>query len=79
VTQERIIVTIAGDQAAGIDPVVQRLREAGMQVDQVLGAIGMVTGSAPASRWPQIEAVPGVVSVEREGSFRLPPPDSEVQ
>jgi hypothetical protein len=76
---ERIIVTIAGDQVAGIDAVVQRLREAGMQVDQVLGALGIVTGSAPASNRPQIEAVPGVVSVEPEGSFRLPPPDSEVQ
>jgi hypothetical protein len=84
---ERITVTI-GDPAtgpsgaggpAGLDAVVQRLREAGMKVEQVLETLGVVTGSAPASHRSRIEAVPGVVSVEPEGSFRLPPPDSDVQ
>ena len=76
---ERITVTIADDQIADIDAAAQRLREAGMEIDQVLGSVGVITGSVPASARSRIEAVPGVAAVEDETSFQLPPPDSEVQ
>jgi hypothetical protein len=72
-------VTIADDQVADIDSTVDRLREAGMTVDQVLGAVGIVTGTVPASARSKVATVPGVAAVEDETSYQLPPPDSDVQ
>ncbi len=76
---ERITVTIGDDQRADLDALVQRLCEAGMEVEQVLEEVGIVTGSVPESGRSRIEAVPGVISVEPETSYRLPPPESEIQ
>jgi hypothetical protein len=76
---DRVTVTIADDQLADIDSTVERLREAGMKVDQVLGAVGIVTGTVSPSERSKIAAVPGVAAVEDETSYQLPPPDSDVQ
>ena len=76
---DRVTVTIADDQLADIDSTVGRLREAGMKIDQVLGALGIVTGTIPASERSRFEALPGVAAVEDETSYQLSPPDSEVQ
>ena len=75
----KITVTIADDHLARVDEVAARLRDAGMTVDQVLGTIGVVTGSVGPSERSSIEAVPGVAGVEEETSFQIPPPDAEVQ
>src|SRR3712207_8532614 len=40
--------------------VADRLRAAGMRVDQVLGAVGMIVGSVDTSQRPSVEGVPGV-------------------
>jgi hypothetical protein len=59
--------------------VVERLRDAGMDVTQALPATGVVTGSAPASRIADIQRLDGVTAVEASRSFNLPSPDSPVQ
>ncbi len=76
---DRVTVTIADDQGTDIDSTVERLRQAGMTIDQVLGAVGIVTGTVPASERSKIASVPGVAAVEDETSYQLPPPDSDVQ
>lgn len=72
---ERITVTVSGDPNA----VAERLRAAGMNVEQVLSEIGIITGSAAADQHASLANLPGVVSVEAEQSFQLPPPDAEIQ
>ena len=74
-----VTVTVDEAHAGAIDEVAARLRDAGMDIDRVLGAIGVITGAVPASRLHVIEAVEGVASVEEQTSFKLPPPDAEVQ
>ena len=74
-----VTVTVADDHVARTGAVADRLRAAGMTVDQVLVAVGIITGSVPAARRPEIEALPGVAAVEEETTFRLPPPDADVQ
>lgn len=75
----RVIVTVDDSQLAHIEELVDRLRAAGMQVDQVLRPVGVITGSITESQRASINAIPGVVAVEDDTSHQLPPPDAEVQ
>ncbi|MDP1848019.1 MAG: hypothetical protein Q8K79_09520 [Solirubrobacteraceae bacterium] len=72
---ESIIVTVAGEA----EPVAEQLRAAGMTVDRVLGAVGIVTGSVDSERRASLAAVPGVVAVELDRPVGLAPPDAEIQ
>ncbi len=62
-----------------IGEVVERLRGAGMDVEEVLPALGAVTGSADPSQLAALREVEGVLDVEPAREVRLPPPDSPVQ
>ncbi len=75
----KVTVTIADDHVAETDAIAEQLRAAGMNVEQVLNAVGMITGWVPAEQRPSVEALPGVAAVEEETNFQLAPPDSEVQ
>ena len=76
---QRVTVTVADDHVSLIHDLADRLRAAGMQVEQVLDAAGVITGSVPAARRSSIEALPGVAAVEDETSFQIAPPDADVQ
>jgi hypothetical protein len=71
-----IVVSVDPERAPDV---AERLRAAGMEVTEVLPAIGVVTGSAPASRLADLEGIDGVVAVEPARRIDLPPPDSPVQ
>ena len=66
---DRITVTVRDDQLAHIDELAERLRAAGMQIDQVLHPLGVITGSVPRSQRDALAAVPGVADVEDETTF----------
>jgi len=74
-----VTVTVDDAHASVIDEVAVRLRDAGMEVDRVLGSIGVITGSVAPARLPLVEAVDGVAAVEEQTSFNLAPPDAEAQ
>jgi hypothetical protein len=74
---EQITVTVSAD--ADAEAVAEQLRAAGMIVEQVLRAVGVITGSVPAERIAALAELPGVLAVEPEQTFRLPPPESEIQ
>lgn len=76
---DRITVTVDDDHLASIDAIVDQLRAAGMQVDQVLRPVGVITGSVAGSKRASVDAVPGVAAVEDETSYQIAPPDAEVQ
>ena len=75
----QLSVTVDDGHLPAINDVAQALRAQGMQVDQVLDGIGIITGSAPADSRPALTGVEGVVSVDEELTYQLPPPDSAVQ
>jgi hypothetical protein len=62
-----------------VGDVAEALRAAGMQVDQVLDDIGMVTGSIDDDAEQSVRTVAGVPSVDRALGFQLPPPDAPIQ
>lgn len=59
--------------------VVQRLRGAGLKVDQKLDTIGVVTGSIAPEKIDQLREVEGVAAVDPELTFQLPDPSSPIQ
>jgi hypothetical protein len=75
----RVTVTVADFALADIEQLAGRLRRAGMAVDAVLGAIGIITGSVASARLASIRTLPGVAAVEEQTTFQIPPPDAEVQ
>jgi hypothetical protein len=74
-----IVVSVDDDHLERIDEVVGRLQAAGMQVEQVLHAVGVITGSVDDPHLAQLDAVIGVAAVEPQRTYRLPPPDADVQ
>ncbi|MFD9700906.1 hypothetical protein [Lentzea sp. NPDC059081] len=53
--------------------VLDDLREAGLVVDTVLEALGVITGTVEVKAIPALQAVPGVLDVERQWRVQLPP------
>ncbi|HVL04497.1 MAG TPA: hypothetical protein VM388_00805 [Acidimicrobiales bacterium] len=76
---EKITVTVGDDHVADVKGVAKQLEGAGMHVDQVLDAMGIITGSVPADRRPALERLPGVAAVEAEQTFQIAPPDADIQ
>jgi hypothetical protein len=75
----QVSVTVGADHRESLDGVVENLRASGLQVEQVLGTLGIVTGSAPADALDALRGVEGVASVDEQLSYQLPPPDAPVQ
>lgn len=75
----RVSVTVDQQHLAVIGEVAEVLRSRGMQVEQVLTAIGIVIGSLPDERRSALDSVDGVQSVDEQRRFQLPPPDSVIQ
>lgn len=77
--RRRVTVTVADSHAGAVAEVAERLARAGAEVDQVLVAVGVITGSADEEQLAAIAAVEGVGGVEEQASFQLAPPDADVQ
>lgn len=76
---EKITVTVDDEHVAHLDGVAEELAAAGMNVEQVLGMVGIITGSVPSERRGELERLPGVAAVETEHTFQISPPDADVQ
>jgi len=59
--------------------VVQSAVDAGLEVDEEMPAVGVVSGRVPPESLGALTDVEGVEAVERERTFQLPPPDAPVQ
>lgn len=73
-----IVVTVDDERMPKIAEVAEQLRSRGVQVDSVMEATGIITGSTDAHS-ADLRSIPGVMSVEDQPHFQLPPPDSSVQ
>lgn len=77
---EQVSVSVDDAHVGRIDEVADRCRAAGMDVQQVLAPIGVITGSIDTGDLrTALGAVPGVAAVEAQHTFRLPPPGSPIQ
>jgi hypothetical protein len=71
-----LVVTLSGERA--VHDVAKDLKAAGFAVDQVLDAIGVVTGSAEASGMAKLRKIRGVADVSADHKVDIGPPDSPV-
>jgi hypothetical protein len=72
-------VTVDDGHLPAIEDVAARLRARGMQVEQVLEGLGIITGSASSAVRNSLTAVEGVAAVDEQLTHQLPPPDAPVQ
>ncbi|HEX2131066.1 MAG TPA: hypothetical protein VHH15_05850 [Actinophytocola sp.] len=72
-----MIVSVADGQ--DMSTVVTELRRAGLTVTEVMAGAGVVTGTVDGVAVATLSTVVGVVDVETQGGFQLPPPDAPVQ
>ena len=74
-----VTVTVDDDHRESLDGVVESLRALGMQVEQVLGTLGIITGSAQDDALDALRGVEGVASVDVQLTHQIPPPDAPIQ
>ncbi|MFE9649498.1 hypothetical protein ACFYO0_36390 [Streptomyces sp. NPDC006365] len=71
-----VILAVDPDRFA---EVVEALRQAGLTVTGEQPVLGTLSGTVAEDRIPDLEAVDGVDSVDRDRTVQLPPPDSSIQ
>ena len=71
-------VTVDDGHLAEMDAVAQALSASGMQVERVLGTLGLITGRAPVDARPTLLSIDGVTSVDELLRVQLAPPDAPV-
>ncbi len=74
-----ITVTVDDQHADSMYQVAAALRASGMQVSQVLEAIGVITGFVPEGGDTALRSIRGVKSVDPAVNIELPNPDSPLQ
>jgi hypothetical protein len=74
-----VSVSVADGSMDRFSEVVRRLKDAGLDVEQELGEIGVVTGSIDPEKTEALREIEGVSHVERFREFQIAPPDSDIQ
>lgn len=59
--------------------VVKGVKQAGMEVEQQLKDVGVITGSVDAAQVKSVRQVQGVAHVEESRDIQIAPPESDVQ
>ena len=72
-------VTVDDAHQDQISEVAAALQAAGMQVEQTMETIGVITGSAETSQIGNLSRVAGVANIEQGHEVQLPPSDSPLQ
>ncbi len=78
-TTEHLQISVADDYMDRFPEVVEDLKKAGLDVEQQLETLGVVSGSIDVEQRAKLDAVQGIAAVELSREYRLPPPDSDIQ
>ncbi len=71
---QAFVVTVSGDR--GIHDVAKELTATGFKVNEVLDAIGVVTGSAKKANLAKLRKVKGVQDISSDNPVDIGPPGS---
>jgi hypothetical protein len=74
----RVNISLDNEAFAKIDEVLASLGKAGLKVGSVRRALGIISGSVDAEKLAILSEVKGV-TVERDETVQIPPPDSPLQ
>lgn len=76
---ERVLVLLADSGLARLPEVVAGLEAAGLLVEEVLDAVGVITGTIEHGAISALLAIDGVDGIEPATTFRLPDPGGDLQ
>ncbi len=74
-----LLVSVDDDHLDRFSEVVKGVEDVGMEVEQKMEDLGVLAGSIDPEKVEPLRRVEGVSHVEESRSFRIPPPDSDVQ
>jgi len=77
VVTRSVVITVDDAHLPKIDEVAVKLRSLGVKVDEVLEATGLICGSTDRNS-NVLEKVPGVMSVEEQTQFQVPPSEGPI-
>jgi hypothetical protein len=72
-------VTVDRAHQQNLSEIADQLRAVGMKVEQELASIGVLIGSADGAKVKALAAVEGVIDVEEQKMYQLPPENSSGQ
>ncbi|PSB15307.1 ketohydroxyglutarate aldolase [Phormidesmis priestleyi ULC007] len=75
----KVLVSVRDDYQERLPEVAQKLQTAGMQVDQWLVEIGVITGAIAAESISALSQIEGVADIELAEEYQLAPPESDLQ
>jgi hypothetical protein len=79
VASTNVNVSVSDDHLDHFEQVVRELEETGLNVEQQLEAVGIVSGSIDSAKLEDLRKVNGVAAVEPSRNIQLEPPSSDVQ
>ena len=74
--KQSVVITTSGKRP--VQEVAAALRAAGVKVDEVLEAIGVITGSAEPAAFPRLRTIDGVADVSAGHDVDIGPPGSPI-
>ena len=77
--KRRVSVVVADGYEDRFPEVVEAARQVGLDVEEQLPTIGLITGAIDDAKRPLLDGVKGIAAVEEPRSYQLPPPESDVQ
>ena len=78
-SEVKISVSVDDTHLSQIQQVSQQLQSSGMNVEQTLSSIGVISGSISNDRLNSLKQIKGVKNIEPQENYQLAPPDSDVQ
>ncbi|MGH3518795.1 MAG: hypothetical protein ACRDQ7_15525 [Haloechinothrix sp.] len=77
--QLKVVVSVDAERPEEVTEIAANLSEAGLSVDDVLVPLCTITGTCEQGSMSSLERVPGVLVVERQHEFQLPPGEEDLQ
>ncbi len=74
-----VTVSVADGHLSDLGKIVERCRQSGLNVTQILDQIGVIVGSIDPQRITALRQIAGVAAVEESREIGIEPPDSEIQ
>ena len=78
-SEVQISVSVDDAHLSQIEQISQQLESSGMNVEQTLSSIGVVSGSIQPDKLSSLYQIEGVKNVEPQQSYQLVPPSSDIQ
>ena len=78
-SEVKISVSVDDAHLPQMKQVSEQLQSSGMNIEQTLSSIGVISGSIESDKLDSLYRVEGVKNVESQQNYKLAPPDSNLQ